>query len=372
MLGFGSLQLSAQQTLTVADGTSTNSYVPVYGLWLDNYTRAQVVYPETMLTNMMGGAISELTFYFSTPPSSPGNWTSNFEVRLGTAPATTLSSFLPSPTDLVYSGTLDGSTNLMTITFSTPYVYTGGNLLLEMSTTTMGGYSSAYFYGITSTGSSLSGYNSSSASGVSPTQRDFIPKTTFTYSTGSISCGATGNLTVSNVTAYNADIAWGMPADAGSYILQYKTSDLDWSDNGVETDYPSDTTYSFSTPLIPATTYNVRVANICTSGDTSFWRSASFKTACAPVTTLPFTENFDTYGTGSASNYPAGTSSAPIPAAPRRTSPPPTTKVAARFISMSAAPRNTTWPSCPPLMNSFRSTPCRFPSPTELPTAPTV
>ncbi len=304
MLGFGSLQLSAQQTLTVADGTSTNSYVPVYGLWLDNYTRAQVVYPETMLTNMVGGAISELTFYFSTPPSSPGNWTSNFEVRLGTAPATTLSSFLPSPTDLVYSGTLDGSTNLMTITFSTPYVYTGGNLLLEMSTTTTGGYSSAYFYGISSTGSSLSGYNSGSASGVSPTQRDFIPKTTFTYSTGSISCGATGNLTVSNITAYNADIAWGMPADAGSYILQYKTSDLDWSDNGVFTDYPSDTTYSFSTPLIPATTYNVRVANICTSGDTSFWRSASFKTACAPVTTLPLTENFDTWGTGNASNYP--------------------------------------------------------------------
>ena len=304
MLGFGSLQLSAQETLTVADGTSTNSYVPVYGLWMDNYTRAQVVYPDTMLTNMMGGAISELTFYFSTPPSSPGNWTSNFEVRLGTASATTLSSFLPSPTDLVYSGTIDGSTNLMTITFSTPYVYTGGNLLLEMSTTTTGGYSSAYFYGITSTGSSLSGYNSSSASGVSPTQRDFIPKTTFTYSTGSTNCGATGNLTVSNITAYNADIAWGMPADAGSYILQYKTSDLDWSDNGVVTDYPSDTTYSFSTPLIPATTYNVRVANLCTSGDTSFWRSVSFKTACAPVTTLPLTENFDTWGTGGASNYP--------------------------------------------------------------------
>ena len=304
MLGFGSLQLSAQQTLTVADGTVTNSYVPVYGLWLDNYTRAQVVYPDTMLTNMMGGAISELTFYFSTPPSTPGSWTSNFEVRLGTASATTLSSFLPSPTDLVYSGTLDGSTNLMTITFSTPYVYTGGDLLLEMSTTTTGGYSSAYFYGISSTGSSLSGYNSSSASGVSPTQRDFIPKTTFTYSTGSMSCGATGNLTVSNITAYNADIAWGMPADAGSYILQCKTSDLDWSDNGVFTDYPSDTTYSFSTPLIPATTYNVRVANICTSGDTSFWRSASFKTACATVTTLPLTENFDTWGTGNASNYP--------------------------------------------------------------------
>ena len=300
-LGFAAAPVSAQQTLTVADGTTTNNYVPVYGLWLDNYTRTQVIYPDTMLTNMTGQAIFELTFYFSSAPSTPSSWTSNFEVRLGTTSETTLSSYQTSPAALVYSGTLDGSTNLMTITFSSPYVYTGGNLLLEIASTTTGGYSGAYFYGISSTGSSLSGYSSSGPNSVSPTQRDFIPKTTFSY--GSSNCGSTGEVVVSNITPYNADITWGMPANAGSYILQYKTSDLDWSDNGVVTDYPSDTTYSFANPLLPATQYNVRVANICTGGDTSFYRSATFKTACAPVDSLPFVENFDNWGTGSAA-YP--------------------------------------------------------------------
>ena len=27
------------QSLTVADGTATNAYIPVYGLWADDYTR---------------------------------------------------------------------------------------------------------------------------------------------------------------------------------------------------------------------------------------------------------------------------------------------------------------------------------------------
>ena len=37
------LKLSAQTTLTVANGTETNSYVPVYGLWMDDYIRAQMM-----------------------------------------------------------------------------------------------------------------------------------------------------------------------------------------------------------------------------------------------------------------------------------------------------------------------------------------
>ena len=56
-----SLTLSAQQTLTVADGTTTNSYVPVYGLWMDDYIRAQMIYPANLLSDMVGSTITQLT-----------------------------------------------------------------------------------------------------------------------------------------------------------------------------------------------------------------------------------------------------------------------------------------------------------------------
>ena len=53
----------AQETLTVYDGTTTNSYVPIYGLYADYGTRSQFVIPSSELSEMEGGNISTLTFY---------------------------------------------------------------------------------------------------------------------------------------------------------------------------------------------------------------------------------------------------------------------------------------------------------------------
>lgn len=50
-----SLTLHAQATLTVANGNTTNSYIPVYGYYADDYLHEQVVYPASMLTAMGGG-----------------------------------------------------------------------------------------------------------------------------------------------------------------------------------------------------------------------------------------------------------------------------------------------------------------------------
>ena len=37
----------AQNTLTVADGTATNSNVPIHGLYVDDFTRCQIIYPAS-------------------------------------------------------------------------------------------------------------------------------------------------------------------------------------------------------------------------------------------------------------------------------------------------------------------------------------
>ena len=52
---------SAQEEMTVANGTTTNSNLPVWGLWLDNNTHTQSIYPASMLDELVGSNIQQLT-----------------------------------------------------------------------------------------------------------------------------------------------------------------------------------------------------------------------------------------------------------------------------------------------------------------------
>jgi len=171
----------AQSTLTVNDGTTTNSYVPVYGLYADSYLKCQMIYSGDMLTDMAGGTISSLTFYLS--QSAADKWTSTgFQVYMAEYEGTTISSYIDAATaTTVYTGKLDATGSTMTVTFTTPYVYEGGNLLIGVNNNTPGNYKSASFYGVSASGACVQGYSGSSLAGVSCNQRSFLPKTTFEY-----------------------------------------------------------------------------------------------------------------------------------------------------------------------------------------------
>ena len=302
LLGLGSWQASAQETLTVHDGTATNGYVPVYGFYADAYLKAEFVMPAEELYDMIGGQITGMKFYSSTPSVSWG--IANFQVFMTEVQETTVNTFTdPNSATTVYTGSLSIAANgEMNITFTTPYAYQGGNLLVGIYNTVIGSYVTCSWNGENVSGASFQGYSYSSLSSISGSQRNFLPKTTFSYQPGVVNCHNVNAVTTSNITSNAATISWGLPEDGGSYILQYKTSDLSWDDSGVMTVYPTDTTYQLNN-LTPITTYNVRVANLCNGTDTSTWRSATFTTECAPIDQLPYTENFDTYGTGSTS-YP--------------------------------------------------------------------
>ncbi|MBO4724289.1 MAG: DUF2436 domain-containing protein, partial [Bacteroidaceae bacterium] len=171
--------------ITVADGTQTSTMVPVYGLWMDDYTRSEMIYPEEMIEEMMGGEITQLKYYISS--SATGPWTGNvYNVYMMEVDGTTLSSYYTSANaQIVYTGGLDGQGTDMTIALDTPYLYNGGNLLVGIEETTTGTWKSCTFLGVTATGASAAGYSGSSLSAVAFNQQNFLPKTTFT-------CGSKG------------------------------------------------------------------------------------------------------------------------------------------------------------------------------------
>ena len=289
---------NAQLNLTVADGTETNEYVPIFGLWADSYLRCQVVYPAADLTGMTGGTITALTFYLSSPASA--SWGSaDFHVRLAdNYSGTTISTYSTATMTEVYSGSLDGTQSTMTITFSTPFVYTGGNLLLEVTNETKGTWKSAQFFGIEATGASVQGYSGSSVDAITATQRNFIPKTTFTYIPGGDGpmCFNPTGLTVSGETTDGATVSWTAPV-AGNAPQGYQVCCLPSTatfDAATANWTPASgaTSHTF-TGLNASTQYTAHVRSVCGSDFYSDGNaSVNFNTACSFVT-LPFNETFD-------------------------------------------------------------------------------
>ena len=171
---------SASYELTVADGTATSSYLPVYGLYYDEYAQTnQMIYPAEMLSSLNGKRIKSLTFYSSsTEFFTEGSVT--FSLGNVNAGTTFNSAARITPNDLtpVYSSTPTVAQE-WTISFdeNANFVYNGGDLLVDVVTTT-GKYKSVTFLG--ELGHANASWYTSSSSG-SGTLQNFLPKVTFTF-----------------------------------------------------------------------------------------------------------------------------------------------------------------------------------------------
>ncbi|MCR4931608.1 MAG: hypothetical protein K5918_04135, partial [Bacteroidales bacterium] len=174
----------AQTQITVADGTATNTYVPIYGYYCDEDQHNQVLYPASMLAQMGQGVITSMTFYQQQVAASA--WGTTVTIKLMETTATSLSDLVATTgATTVWTGTVDGTTSPLTFTFTAPYIYQGGNLLVDI-TTTASTYSQNYWYGVSS-GTSVWTYGdgffpSSLSSADDGDVEPFTPKTTFTYS----------------------------------------------------------------------------------------------------------------------------------------------------------------------------------------------
>ncbi len=264
--------------LTVADGTQQNMYVPMQTMNAPMHT--QMIYPASMLTPLMGQYITELRFYST---SSNFQWPVNFTVRMGSSPYSSFSGnslITTSELTQVLVGPFQSVAGGYVLVLDQPYLYNGGDLLLDI---TMGGFSSStyfWYYGITRSNASCYFVDSYTPY----TQRQsFLPKLTFTY--GSTICGRPTALTLDSVGGSTATLHWNAATNTTGYLVT-----LDGENYPLQTD----TSISFS-GLVSNRVYTVSVSSICTSGDTLVSQSLDFLTVdTSTALWLPYFCDFET------------------------------------------------------------------------------
>ena len=220
------------ESVTVHENATENSsYLPVWGYNYDVYPQYnQMLYTAEQLGNLRAGTkIISLTFYPTTTQLFSGG---NVTVSLGTTTQNSYSAFEDIvPDDLIEVASItpanqNYSTTGWTINFSTPFIYNGGNLLVQIETET-GTWKSTSFYGTNQSANMgfYTYYNSSGSSGAGwyGALQTFQPKATFTYE------GFTGPI-------HDLSIALSAPATAGAGttvdVTATVTNNGDFAENG--------------------------------------------------------------------------------------------------------------------------------------------
>lgn len=186
VLAVNVMSLSAQDELTVADGTNTNVYLPIYGSYCDTEgTIGQMIYPKADLADMAGKDISKVSFYTAALPEKVNGCVlqislkeveeETFEYPEGTY------SYVPF-TDLTACGTttlVTGETGY-SFEFDTPFHYSGdNNLVVEVKVITVSNWASFSAYGVSQATGHVTGL---AVYGSQKSGQAFLPKATFEYS----------------------------------------------------------------------------------------------------------------------------------------------------------------------------------------------
>ncbi len=268
-------------TVVVADAaTAATSLLPVNTSFLFEAQHNQMIYTENMLGDLEGKLLTKLTFFMTSPPSNDIVWTSSVDVKLGTTTDASLSNGLSS-TDasftVAYTAHLrnwaDGA--LLEIELDNPYLYEGGNLLVDFSTSA-GGVSAATFSGIIKEAAGRF------TSGSTNELLGFLPKLMFTYEPSPEEyCAPVTYITSNNITPFAAHLTWDIHESNTSWVAQYKTvEEAVWSNEAMLT-LPQISLAG----LTENTQYEVRVRALCSEyveNDESVWMTHSFTTLSVP------------------------------------------------------------------------------------------
>ncbi len=170
-----------ESTLTVCDGTDHNAYIPIHKNAY-SYIRTEFVLPKEMLSSMKNGIIKALTFYYYKQYSF--NFNKKFHIYMKEINNSTLNAYTyNTDAEVVYYGEIELKNRMIHITLNNSYHYKGGNLLIGIYNSDKASNISEpfYFYGLNSSGASISGANTDDPQNITGKQQNFLPKTTFTY-----------------------------------------------------------------------------------------------------------------------------------------------------------------------------------------------
>ena len=176
---------SDEFTLTVNNGTATQTGAPFFYNTTNSNVKSQFIIPSTELTYLINKQITDLQFYHTVANQSWGD--AKFEIYMKEFDSKTTFSSSNDYTDWstmtkVYDGNAVFSTDgnkIMDIELTNPYVYTGGNLMVGFKIIATGSsLSSCYWYGVSQ---SAADNNTCICYTTYNTGYKWLPKITFTY-----------------------------------------------------------------------------------------------------------------------------------------------------------------------------------------------
>lgn len=266
--------------LTVADGSQMNMYLPLYGTTCAHHT--QSIYPASMLTSLQGKYITSLRYYCS--QSSP-QYGCTVTVSLGTTGSSSFGSdaLLDDAVSTVFTGQIIPLEGGYQLVLSAPWLYEGGNLLVDMVSDGNSAVSPTLGFNKGITQSNASCYTVSSYSTYTQRQ-NFLPKVTIGY--GTSGCGIASALRVDSIALDEAWVSWSPAVSAQWYIVN-----VDGSDYPVQTD-----TSALLEWLDIGAEHHFYVKTVCSAGDTTQSQVVAFYVPdTATAMTLPYCEGFE-YG----------------------------------------------------------------------------
>lgn len=282
--------------VSIGTGTTGNSNLPFYGLY--GYSYSQQIYDAADINVPNGGMISAIKIYCNSVPSA--SKTGNIRIWMGNTSKSTFSTNKDyiSPSELTqvayYSGSVSFVQGWNTLTLTEPFQYDGTSNLVLAFYEGMSGYSSSSFAATQTTGDKAIYHYSDSQNRVSYTS----PQT----ATGSFSkvnkrnnivfsicpdvsgdpviiCNTPENVTVENITASSADVAWTSMGSETTWNVEYGPTGFALG-TGVVVSVTGTPTVTLEN-LLPQTTYEVYVQAVCTEEVSSEWSvSKSFTTNC--------------------------------------------------------------------------------------------
>ena len=183
--------------IVVADDTKYNATVPFSTSYMDCAQHVQMLYLSEFIEGLTNKKITKITYHATKANDNFSGATGAVKIMM--TPAMNLTEgFLDTTSAVqVYYGTLAVNNFLLEINFSTPFVYTGDNILIDFEVFPTGQSSYTMFYGGSS--SELSRFSFTFQGSTFNETHKFTPKTTFDYE-------YTTQFTVSATAAPNGNI----------------------------------------------------------------------------------------------------------------------------------------------------------------------